>query len=83
MTYLERLWREQAACRGSGPGLFSAGPNHPGAAEFDLAAKASCAECPVRTACSVAGTGEPYGIWGGLSTRERRQLGKQARGAAA
>ena len=40
------------------------------------AAKAVCAACPVRQACleHALSASEPYGIWGGLTLRERRML---------
>ena len=64
-------WRELAACRGAGLDLFfpergeSAGP-----------ARRVCAACPVRQPClDYAITNRiTYGIWGGLTERERRAL---------
>ena len=40
-----------------------------------------CARCPVRTECLeyALGNQEKFGIWGGLSERERRQLRRQRR----
>lgn len=40
-------------------------------------AKKVCAACPVRAECLdyALKNGERYGIWGGLSERERRRLG--------
>lgn len=69
-------WRRQAACRDADPELFfpvgSAGPALAQAAE----AKAVCARCPVREACLnfALSTGQDYGIWGGLTEDERRNL---------
>jgi WhiB family redox-sensing transcriptional regulator len=69
-------WRYRAACRGEDPELFfpigAAGP-----ALVQIArAKQVCARCPVRAACLryALVTGEDYGIWGGLTEDERRQL---------
>jgi hypothetical protein len=64
-------WRELAACRGTGLEVFfpergeSAGP-----------ARRVCAACPVRQPClDYAITNRiAYGVWGGLTERERRAL---------
>ena len=39
-------------------------------------AKAVCSECPVRTECleHALNSDERYGIWGGLTDRERRSV---------
>lgn len=69
-------WRRRAACQGKDPELFfpvgSAGPALTQIAE----AKKICARCPVLRACLVfaMATGQEYGIWGGLTEDERRQL---------
>ena len=55
-------WPSQAACRWAEPDeLFV-----PGAAQNR--AKALCTGCPVRTECTE------FGIWGGMTERERRAL---------
>jgi WhiB family redox-sensing transcriptional regulator len=41
-------------------------------------AKALCDECPVQAECLEAGMDEEYGIWGGLSPKQRRRLKKGA-----
>ena len=48
-------------------------------------AKKICAVCPVRGECldHALTHGEKYGIWGGLSERERRRIRRAARGHAA
>ncbi|GEM_PF-1466654 len=69
-------WRRQAACRGEDPELFfpigSTGPALTQIAE----AKKICARCPVRAPCLrfALATGQAYGIWGGRTEDERRQL---------
>jgi WhiB family redox-sensing transcriptional regulator len=74
-------WRGHAACRGADPELFfpigSAGP----ALKQIAAAKAICARCPVRKACLrfALGTGQNYGIWGGLTEDDRRVLRRNKR----
>ncbi|MGH3169119.1 MAG: WhiB family transcriptional regulator [Trebonia sp.] len=67
-------WREAAACRSAEPELFfpvsAVGQS---AAEAERA-KAVCARCPVRRECLqfALATRQAYGIWGGMSERERR-----------
>jgi len=71
----DEAWFSRAACQGADRGLFFE-PDHekpkPRASRI-RAAKAVCAECPVRRECLVfaMSTREPYGIWGGLTARER------------
>jgi WhiB family transcriptional regulator, redox-sensing transcriptional regulator len=64
-------WRELAACRGAGLELF-----FPERGESAEPARRLCAACPVRQPClDYAITNRiTYGIWGGLSERERRAL---------
>lgn len=48
-----------------------------GATNDSRRAKAVCADCPVSAAClEYAVDSEPFGIWGGTSERERRELRK-------
>jgi WhiB family redox-sensing transcriptional regulator len=64
-------WRQQAACHGTDLNVFypergkSAGP-----------ARQVCAACPVRQPCLEYALSNriTYGIWGGLTERERRPL---------
>ena len=69
-------WHQHGACRGADPNLF-----FPARGESVKEAKAVCARCPVRAEClEYALTNqEKFGIWGGLSERERRQLRRQRR----
>jgi WhiB family redox-sensing transcriptional regulator len=71
-------WMDDAACRGM-YGLFFTERG-----ESTNQAKAVCARCPVREQCGDYGMGEKFGIWGGLSERERRRIrsGRQKRTAA-
>ena len=64
-------WLTRAACRGMDPELF-----FPERGEPTEPAKAVCAGCPVRGEClDYALTNvERFGIWGGLSERERRAI---------
>lgn len=60
-------WHKDAACRGLDPDLFfpergtTAGP-----------AKAVCKTCPVKAECYEAGKHEHYGVWGGMTRKERQ-----------
>ena len=68
------LWRERAACRDGPGGDFFPDLYHYRGGLETAAAKAICATCPVRKHCLSAGLNEAFGIWGGLTTEERRQL---------
>lgn len=72
------LWHERANCLGVDPNLFftARGEN----AEM-VQAKAVCAGCAVRIECLEFALGhrEKYGVWGGLSERERRRLRRERR----
>lgn len=61
-------WLEQARCVGQLE-LFYPAPGTRGARK----AKAICAQCPVRAQCLewAMESGERFGVWGGLSERER------------
>lgn len=73
-------WRARAACRDHDPELFfpegTAGPALGQAEE----AKLICVPCPVRAQCLrfalLHGLG--FGIWGGLTAAERRDLRRVA-----
>jgi WhiB family redox-sensing transcriptional regulator len=67
-------WQTFAACTGVDPALFF--PER-GAATRE--AKAVCATCPVREECLEYALehGEKFGIWGGKSERERRQIRRE------
>ena len=64
-------WREQAACRGVRIEVF-----FPGRGETAGPARQVCAQCPVRQPCLEFAVSNRigYGIWGGLTERERRAL---------
>ncbi|MFF9129155.1 WhiB family transcriptional regulator [Streptomyces sp. NPDC014806] len=74
VTLPNRLaWAERAACRGYDLDLFFSESDY----NVD-AAKRICAGCPVRTECLDEQLrnedGSRYGIYGGLTPRERSQL---------
>jgi len=64
-------WRALAACRGTDLGVF-----FPERGESAEAARQVCAQCPVRQACLDYAISNriAYGVWGGLTERERRAL---------
>lgn len=70
-------WRQEAACKDAyrtNPLIrlhFSEDDDGPGT----RAIKSYCAQCPVTTECLDAGiSNNEIGVWGGLSTRERRRI---------
>jgi len=67
-------WQENANCLGVDPDLF-----FPERGASTREAKGVCAGCEVRLECLeyALGNGEKFGIWGGLSERERRRLRRQ------
>jgi WhiB family redox-sensing transcriptional regulator len=73
-------WQAQALCAQTDPEAFF--PEKGGSAR---AAKAVCMQCPVRAECLAFALehDERYGVWGGLSERERRRLRSEPAAAAA
>jgi WhiB family redox-sensing transcriptional regulator len=79
----DTTWRGAAACRGD-QGVAFYPPvrgerKHERLAREHLA-KSICATCPVRVRCleHAIASDERYGIWGGLTFDERRELGRTA-----
>ena len=70
----QRRWQEQANCLGVDPDLF-----FPERGASTREAKAVCRGCEVRGDCLeyALAHGEKFGIWGGLSERERRRVRRQ------
>jgi WhiB family redox-sensing transcriptional regulator len=70
----ERRWQEQANCLGVDPDLF-----FPERGASTREAKSVCRGCEVRIDCLeyALAHGEKFGIWGGLSERERRRVRRQ------
>ena len=71
-------WQMQAACRDLDSDVFfhperERGPSR---TRRDIRAKQVCRACPVIEDCRrhALSVQEPYGVWGGLSEDERRQL---------
>ncbi len=70
----DRRWQERANCLGVDPDLF-----FPERGASTREAKAVCRGCEVRDECLeyALDQGEKFGIWGGLSERERRRVRRQ------
>ena len=71
---LDRTWQGRANCMGVDPDLF-----FPERGASTREAKEVCRGCVVREDCLeyALANGEKFGIWGGLSERERRRLRRQ------
>lgn len=69
-------WQERGACRDADPDLFFPERGSPGDS-----AKRVCVTCPVRIECLeyALANSERYGVWGGLTERERTRLRRRAR----
>jgi WhiB family redox-sensing transcriptional regulator len=64
-------WHDNALCRGRDTEVFFPEEDEP-----TIVAKSICRRCPVRRDCLAHALerGERYGIWGGLTERERQLL---------
>ena len=79
----DKSWQDLANCLGVDPDLF-----FPERGASTREAKEVCRGCVVRDDCLeyALANGEKFGIWGGMSERERRRIRRQralARTAAA
>lgn len=77
-------WQKRAACRGLGTADFFPGRGDNRAL---ARAKAICATCPVRETClefgmSMGSHESDRGVWGGMSTMERRELRRRRKAVA-
>ena len=72
-------WQDLANCRGADADLF-----FPERGASTRTAKQICRECSVREDCLEFAivSSEKFGIWGGLSERERRKIRRQRAVAA-
>ena len=70
----DRRWQERANCLGVDPDLF-----FPERGASTKEAKGVCGGCEVRMECLEYALrhGEKFGIWGGMSERERRRIRRQ------
>lgn len=73
-------WQDFANCKGADPDLF-----FPERGASTRTAKQICRECSVQAECLEFAivSSEKFGIWGGLSERERRKIRRQRAVAAA
>lgn len=69
-------WQADAACRGVDPEIFFPGPD-----DDEALPKTICAACPVQQRCLgfAVAVGERFGVWGGLTDKERKQLSADER----
>jgi len=67
-------WQDQSSCRGANAELF-----FPERGASTRKAKAICMACDARVECLefAIQQSEKFGIWGGLSERERRKIRKE------
>ncbi|MFI6238369.1 WhiB family transcriptional regulator [Micromonospora sp. NPDC050795] len=72
-------WQERALCSETDPEAF-----YPEKGGSTREAKRICGRCEVKTECLeyALGHDERFGIWGGLSERERRQMKRRGAGPA-
>lgn len=72
----DQPWQPMSNCLGIDPAMF-----FPGRGEDTTPARAVCEGCQVRVECLefALDQGEKYGIWGGLSERERRRIRRTRR----
>jgi len=75
----ELKWQDQASCLGMDPDLF-----FPERGASTREAKGICARCRVKVDCLeyALANGEKFGIWGGMSERERRRIRRMRAQAA-
>jgi len=78
-TTTNETWRNDALCAQTDPETFYPLENHSA-----RPAKTICAMCDVTNEClAYALTNrEPFGIWGGLTPRQRQKLARRREGAA-
>lgn len=71
-------WQVDGSCRGVDAELF-----FPPTEDESAPAKAICETCPVRLACLAFALerNERFGVWGGLTEKERARLSPAARDA--
>lgn len=72
--YERPAWQALGACAGIDPELF-----YPKRGESTREAKRVCSGCPVKQECLefAVDNSEKFGIWGGLSERQRREIRKR------
>ncbi len=80
LTSDELAWQDLANCRGADPDLF-----FPERGASTRTAKSICRECSVQAECLEFAivSSEKFGIWGGLSERDRRKIRRERAASAA
>ena len=75
LPVVRQQWIDRAACLQADPDAF-----YPEKGGSSRAAKRVCHTCPVQNDCLsyALANDERFGIWGGLSERERRRLRRPA-----
>ncbi len=75
----QMAWQDLANCRGADPDLF-----FPERGASTRTAKAICRQCSVQADCLEFAivSSEKFGIWGGLSERERRKIRRERAASA-
>ena len=75
LPVVRQIWFDRAACLQADPEAF-----YPEKGGSSRAAKRVCHTCPVQAECLsyALANDERFGIWGGMSERERRQLKRRA-----
>ena len=70
-------WWQLAACARVDPDLFF--PQNGDSGNHILEAKKVCRTCPVRISCLnyAIDNSERWGVWGGMTERERRRVKKE------
>ena len=76
---VDRTWQMKGLCRGNHSYLFfppSTVERKDERERREIKAKAICSVCPVKEDCLdfALEIKEPYGIWGGITETERRQV---------
>ncbi|MCI3934121.1 MULTISPECIES: WhiB family transcriptional regulator [unclassified Streptomyces] len=74
VTEAELAWQEQALCAQTGPDFFFPDPG-----SSVREAKRICRLCDMRSACLAYAldNDERFGVWGGLSEKERQSLRRE------
>lgn len=65
----EHHWQHDAVCQSTDPEIFFPEPRGNPIPAINI-----CRTCPVRLPCLRAGLHEEYGVWGGLTSDDRKQL---------
>jgi WhiB family redox-sensing transcriptional regulator len=73
----DKAWMAEAACKGKTAVMYPAIKGDVGLIrQREAAAIAVCTECPVKVECArwALDHEEMYGVWGGLTERERQRM---------